>query len=189
MERLEARQGAEAAVHRPVRRRLLFGLHGRRPGRRRLAPGRQRRRPGVVVGRQGHLLDRAGRRSTRRPARGTRVVLHLMDDAEVLRRAPARSSGWSRRSPAMCRCRSRSSRSPTRRPREIADGTALWTKPKAEIKPEEYTDFYRSVAGQYDEPALTHPLPRRGPAGIHRARLRARLAAVRSVRPATARAA
>src|SRR6185436_8087149 len=30
-----------------------------------------------------------------------------------------------------------------------------WVKPRAEIKPEEYTDFYRSVAGQFDEPALT----------------------------------
>ncbi|MGO4833907.1 molecular chaperone HtpG, partial [Rhizobiaceae sp. 2RAB30] len=38
---------------------------------------------------------------------------------------------------------------------EIADGTALWVRPKGEIKPEEYTDFYRSVAGQYDEPAAT----------------------------------
>ena len=40
-------------------------------------------------------------------------------------------------------------------PQEVADGAALWVKPRAEIKPEEYTDFYRSVAGQFDEPALT----------------------------------
>jgi molecular chaperone HtpG len=38
---------------------------------------------------------------------------------------------------------------------EITDGAALWTRPKSEIKPEDYTDFYRSVAGQFDEPALT----------------------------------
>ncbi|MBN9066375.1 MAG: molecular chaperone HtpG, partial [Rhizobiales bacterium] len=36
-----------------------------------------------------------------------------------------------------------------------ADGTALWMRPKSEIKPEEYTDFYRNVSGQYDEPAAT----------------------------------
>src|SRR6476661_3062868 len=35
------------------------------------------------------------------------------------------------------------------------DGTALWMRSKAEIKPEEYKDFYQSVAGQYDEPAMT----------------------------------
>ncbi|WP_292380470.1 molecular chaperone HtpG, partial [Mesorhizobium sp.] len=38
---------------------------------------------------------------------------------------------------------------------DIADGTALWVRPKSEIKPEEYTDFYCSLAGQYDEPAAT----------------------------------
>jgi molecular chaperone HtpG len=44
---------------------------------------------------------------------------------------------------------------PGAEPSEVADGAALWTKPRSEIKPEEYTDFYRSVAGQFDEPALT----------------------------------
>src|SRR4051794_41961994 len=39
--------------------------------------------------------------------------------------------------------------------RDIADGAALWVRQKNDIKPEEYTDFYRSIAGQYDEPALT----------------------------------
>ncbi|MFT2568509.1 molecular chaperone HtpG, partial [Escherichia coli] len=37
---------------------------------------------------------------------------------------------------------------------QIADGTALWTRPKSEISEEEYQDFYRSVAGQWDAPAL-----------------------------------
>ena len=37
---------------------------------------------------------------------------------------------------------------------ELADGAALWTKPRSEIKPEEYTDFYRNF-GVFDEPALT----------------------------------
>ncbi len=44
---------------------------------------------------------------------------------------------------------------PGAEPQEIADGAALWAKPRSEIKAEEYTDFYRSVAGQFDEPALT----------------------------------
>ena len=38
---------------------------------------------------------------------------------------------------------------------EIADGAALWTKPKVRHLAADYTDFYRSIAGQFDEPALT----------------------------------
>ncbi len=38
--------------------------------------------------------------------------------------------------------------------RRIADGVALWTKPKSEITQEQYTDFYRQLSGQFDEPAL-----------------------------------
>jgi molecular chaperone HtpG len=40
-------------------------------------------------------------------------------------------------------------------PMTAGDGAALWVKPRSEISAEEYTDFYRSVAGQFDEPALT----------------------------------
>ncbi|MEW2850411.1 molecular chaperone HtpG, partial [Stenotrophomonas maltophilia] len=44
---------------------------------------------------------------------------------------------------------------PDAEPVQIGDGAALWTKPKSEISEEDYTDFYRSVAGQFDKPALT----------------------------------
>jgi molecular chaperone HtpG len=44
---------------------------------------------------------------------------------------------------------------PGAQPAEVADGAALWTKSKSEISTADYTDFYRSVAGQFDEPALT----------------------------------
>ena len=44
---------------------------------------------------------------------------------------------------------------PGAEPRRIADGAAIWAKSKSDIKPEEYTEFYRGLAGQYDEPALT----------------------------------
>ncbi len=37
---------------------------------------------------------------------------------------------------------------------EVADGAALWTKPRSEISAAEYTDFYRNF-GNFDEPALT----------------------------------
>ncbi len=39
--------------------------------------------------------------------------------------------------------------------RRIADGAAIWMKPKSEVTAEEYTEFYRGLAGQFDEPALT----------------------------------
>ena len=39
--------------------------------------------------------------------------------------------------------------------RELADGSALWVKPKAGITPEEYKEFYHHVATAWDEPALT----------------------------------
>lgn len=44
---------------------------------------------------------------------------------------------------------------PGKDPRRIADGQALWTKPKSEITEEQYTDFYRQLSGSFDEPALT----------------------------------
>jgi molecular chaperone HtpG len=88
------------------------------------------------------------------PLRGTRVVLHLMDGAKdyterfKLQRIVKEQSGHV---PVPISIVDK----PGAEPSEVADGAALWTKPRSEIKPEEYTDFYRSVAGQFDEPALT----------------------------------
>ena len=88
------------------------------------------------------------------PARGTRVILHLMEDAASyterfkLERIVKAQSGHVPVPISLVE-------KPGAEPQEIADGAALWVKPRAEIKPEEYTDFYRSVAGQFDEPALT----------------------------------
>ena len=39
--------------------------------------------------------------------------------------------------------------------RRIADGAAIWAKPKSDVTAEEYTEFYRGLSGQFDEPALT----------------------------------
>ena len=44
---------------------------------------------------------------------------------------------------------------PGAEPRRVADGAAIWAKPKTDITPEEYAEFYRSLSGQFDEPALT----------------------------------
>jgi molecular chaperone HtpG len=88
------------------------------------------------------------------PARGTRVILHLKEDAasyterHTLERVVKAQSGHVPVPIVLVE-------KPGAEPQEIADGAALWVKPRAEIKPEEYTDFYRSLAGQFDEPALT----------------------------------
>ncbi|RUW99861.1 molecular chaperone HtpG, partial [Mesorhizobium sp. M8A.F.Ca.ET.059.01.1.1] len=88
------------------------------------------------------------------PRRGTRVVLHLMDDALSYTgsyRLEQLAKSQSGHVPVPITLVEK----PGAEARDIADGTALWVRPKSEIKPEEYTDFYRSLAGQYDEPAAT----------------------------------
>src|SRR3954468_20491472 len=88
------------------------------------------------------------------PARGTRISLHLKEDAAsyaeryTLERIVRAQSGHVPVPIVLVE-------KPGAEPQEIADGAALWVKPRAEIKPEDYTDFYRSLAGQFDEPALT----------------------------------
>jgi molecular chaperone HtpG len=40
-------------------------------------------------------------------------------------------------------------------PRQINTASALWQRPKSELKAEDYTQAYRSIAGMFDEPAMT----------------------------------
>jgi molecular chaperone HtpG len=88
------------------------------------------------------------------PARGTRVILHLSEDAAsytepfTIERLVRNQSGHVPVPILLVE-------KPGAEPREVADGAALWVKPRSEIKAEEYTDFYRSLAGAFDEPALT----------------------------------
>jgi len=88
------------------------------------------------------------------PARGTRVVLNLMEDAKsyaerfTLERIVKAQSGHVPVPIAIVE-------KPGAEPAEVADGAALWTKPKADISTADYTDFYRGLAGLFDEPALT----------------------------------
>ena len=43
----------------------------------------------------------------------------------------------------------------TKNLRQINSASALWQRSKSEVKPEEYKEVYNTVAGQFDEPALT----------------------------------
>lgn len=88
------------------------------------------------------------------PAHGTRVLLHLKEDAGHYAQAFNAEQiikAQSGHVPVPIFLRGK----PDEAPRQIGDGAALWTKPKSEISIEEYADFYRSVAGQFDSPALT----------------------------------
>jgi molecular chaperone HtpG len=88
------------------------------------------------------------------PTRGTRIVLHLMEDARDyadrfrIERMVRAQSGHV---PVPIELKDK----PDAEAKQVADGTALWTRPKSEITADEYADFYRSVAGQFDAPALT----------------------------------
>ncbi len=87
------------------------------------------------------------------PVRGTRVTLHLMDDAKTY------TNRWS----VEKIIREQSGHVPVpiqivekagAEPVQVTDGAALWTKSKSDISKEDYADFYRSVSGQYDDPLL-----------------------------------
>jgi len=88
------------------------------------------------------------------PRRGTRVVLHLTDETKsyteraTIERLIKEQSGHV---PVPIAIVEKAGTGPV----EITDGAALWAKPKSEIAAADYTDFYRSVAGAFDEPALT----------------------------------
>jgi len=88
------------------------------------------------------------------PRRGTRVILHLLEDAKT----------YAERSTIEQLIKAQSGHVPVPiaivdkpgdAPAEVTDGAALWAKPKADITPADYTDFYRGIAGAFDEPALT----------------------------------
>ena len=88
------------------------------------------------------------------PARGTRVTLHLLEEAKsyaerwTLERIVKEQSGHVPVPISLIT-------EPGADAVALSDGAALWTRPKSEITKNEYADFYRSVAGQYDEPAAT----------------------------------
>jgi len=88
------------------------------------------------------------------PHRGTRVVVHLAEEAKDylerfrLERMVRAQSGHVPVPIAVVE-------KPGEKPFELVDGAALWAKPKSEISTADYTDFYRSLTGHLDEPDLT----------------------------------
>ncbi|WP_119270656.1 molecular chaperone HtpG [Taklimakanibacter deserti] len=90
---------------------------------------------------------------TQAPARGTRIVLHLKDDAlEFL-------EDW--KIEHVVRAYSDHIAHPIRlaagpeTTRQINEASAIWTRPKSEITPDQYKEFFGHITGAYADPALT----------------------------------
>jgi len=88
------------------------------------------------------------------PLRGARVILHL-NEASHEYLEPQRLERVVREHSGAVAVPIDLIDKPAAEPRRVADGAAIWAKPKSEVKPDEYTEFYRGLAGQFDEPALT----------------------------------
>lgn len=86
-------------------------------------------------------------------ARGTEIVLHLKDDAkkyleahEIERIVGAYSDNIQFPIELVPE---------EGEPRQINSASALWQRSKSELKPEDYTQAYRTISGGFDEPAMT----------------------------------
>ena len=88
------------------------------------------------------------------PSRGTRVSLHINDEAKNFLEAWHVSQvlrSYASAIPVAVTLIPK----PDAEPEKIADGAVIWAKPKSDIKDEDYTAFYRSLAFGFDDPALT----------------------------------
>jgi len=88
------------------------------------------------------------------PAIGARVTLHLNAESDEFLE-PWRIESIVREHSGAVSVPIDLVEEPGKEPRRIADGVALWTRPKSEITEEQYADFYRQLSGAFDEPALT----------------------------------
>lgn len=88
-----------------------------------------------------------------RAARGTTVSLHLKKDAkdylkpETLRRIVKKHADHIGIPVVL--------QGGDGAPETLNDASALWTKPKSDIEPTQYAEFYHHVSGNFDEPTLT----------------------------------
>jgi len=104
-------------------------------------------------GGSGFEIARAGTNGAPVPSRGTDIVLHLKADA-VKYLEPFEIE-------RIVRSYSDNIQFPIElvpeegEPRQINSASALWQRPKSELKPEDYAQAYKSLAGAFDEPAMT----------------------------------
>ncbi|HEV7408937.1 MAG TPA: molecular chaperone HtpG [Bradyrhizobium sp.] len=104
-------------------------------------------------GGSGFEIAPASEDDARRVTRGTEIVLHLKPDArkylesyEIERIVGAYSDNI--QFPILLVPEEGE-------PRQINSASALWQRSKSEVKPEDYTQAYKAIAGAFDEPAMT----------------------------------
>jgi molecular chaperone HtpG len=104
-------------------------------------------------GGNGFDIAPAADEDAKRLARGTEIVLHLKPDSkkyletyEIERIVGAYSDNI--QFPIELKPEEGE-------PRQINSASALWQRPKSELTPEDYKQAYRSIAGAFDEPAMT----------------------------------
>lgn len=88
------------------------------------------------------------------PASGTRIILQLNDDSKGYLE-PGRIEQIVREHSSALTVPIDLVEKKGADPRRLTDGAALWTKPKVAIEQKDYIDFYQSLGGVFDEPALT----------------------------------
>ncbi len=87
------------------------------------------------------------------PQHGTRVILHLSEEAKDFTNTYRLRSIIQHHSSAITVPVDLIEKG--EEPDRISQGVALWARPKSDVSAEDYTEFYQSLSGQFDEPALT----------------------------------
>ncbi|CAL8980317.1 Chaperone protein HtpG [Rhodoplanes serenus] len=121
------------------------------------------------TGAQGFEIEAADAARADRVRRGTEIVLHLKEDArkyldahEIERIVHAYSDHI--QFPIMLEADAGKTdagkpadeaASSDAAPRQVNTASAVWQRAKSELKPEDYTQAYRSICGAFDEPAMT----------------------------------
>ncbi len=105
------------------------------------------------AGGSGFEIAPAGQDDAQTPRRGTNIVLHLKKDAAKYLEAYEIER--------IVRAYSDNIQFPIElvddkgEAKQINSASALWQRPKSELKPEDYKEAYKSIAGAFDEPAMT----------------------------------
>ena len=105
------------------------------------------------TGGAGFEISPAGKDDAQTPKRGTNIVLHLKTDKASYCEAYEIER--------IVRAYSDNIQFPIElvddkgEAKQINSASALWQRPKSELKPEDYKEAYKSIAGAFDEPAMT----------------------------------
>jgi molecular chaperone HtpG len=105
------------------------------------------------TGGAGFEVAPASEEQARRVPRGTEIVLHLKDDAaKYLQRFELERVIRTYSDHILFPIELMGDKGEAR---QVNAASALWQRPKSEVKAEDYTQAYRSIAMAFDEPALT----------------------------------